>query len=85
MGAMTQATVTSKGQLTVPVEVRRALGLRPGSKVEFVATEHGAYELTVKQGSIQELKGMFPAPAVPVTLEQMDDAIAEGAIASLGR
>jgi len=82
---MVEATMTSKGQLTVPAEVRRALGLQPGSKVEFVATERGAYELTVKRGSIQGLKGMFPAPAVPVTLEQMDDAIAQGASASLGR
>lgn len=77
--------MTSKGQLTVPAEVRRALGLRAGSKVDFVANEHGGYELSVKRGSIQDLKGMFPRPDVPVTLEAMDDAIADGAVASLGR
>ena len=30
-----QARVTSKGQITVPYEVRRAMGIRPGDKVEF--------------------------------------------------
>lgn len=71
--------MSSKGQVTVPVEIRRALGLRPGSKVEFVPTGRGVYELVVKTGSIRDLYGMLPPPARAVTLEEMDDAIAEGA------
>jgi AbrB family looped-hinge helix DNA binding protein len=71
--------MTTKGQITVPVEVRRALGLQAGSKVEFVRTERGVYELVVKTGSIRDLYGMLPAPARAVTLEEMDDAIADGA------
>lgn len=35
-----QSRITSKGQVTVPVEIRRKLGLRRGDKVEF--REHGA-------------------------------------------
>lgn len=71
--------MTTKGQITVPVEVRRALGLQAGSKVEFVPTERGVYELVVKTGSIRDLYGMLPAPARAVTLQEMDDAIADGA------
>lgn len=34
--------VTSKGQVTIPLEVRRILGIEPGSKVEFELDERGA-------------------------------------------
>ena len=76
--------MTSKGQITVPVEVRRALGLQAGSKVEFVRTEQGDYELVVKTGSIRDLKGMLPPPEVPVTIEQMNEAVAHGAAEGAG-
>lgn len=76
--------MTSKGQLTVPVEVRRALGLQPGSKVEFVQNGPGVYELVVKTGSIRDLKGMLPPPDIPVTIEQMNEAVAQGAVEGAG-
>jgi antitoxin PrlF len=34
--------VTSKGQVTIPLAVRRRLGIEPGSEVEFELDEHGA-------------------------------------------
>jgi antitoxin PrlF len=34
---MAVATLTSKGQITMPLSVRNALGLRPGAKVDFVS------------------------------------------------
>jgi AbrB family looped-hinge helix DNA binding protein len=82
---MAEAVMTSKGQVTVPVEVRRRLGLHQGSRVEFVPTSGGDYVLRVKTGSIKDLKGMLPPPAIPVTLEQMDDAIADGAAQTMSR
>ena len=42
---MSTSTVTSKGQITIPVEVRRALKLEAGSRVEFVELANGTYEL----------------------------------------
>lgn len=33
--------VTSKGQVTIPKEVRDELGIRPGDEIEFVQTENG--------------------------------------------
>lgn len=80
---MPRATVTSKGQITIPVEVRRALGLRSGSRLDFV--RHGnVYELVVVTGSVRALKGVVPADR-PVSLEEMDAAIADAAVGGLGR
>ena len=76
---MSSATVTSKGQVTIPVEVRNKLGLRPGSRLAFVPTESGTYEIHVQAASIQDLKGVVPPPSGSVTLEDVDEAIAAGA------
>lgn len=79
---MASATLTSKGQVTIPVEVRKQLGLRAGSRVSFVETGTGRYEIFAQTGSIRDLEGVISAPGKPVNLEDMDDAIAAGAIAS---
>ncbi|MGD0901868.1 MAG: AbrB/MazE/SpoVT family DNA-binding domain-containing protein [Terracidiphilus sp.] len=36
-----RAKVTSKGQITVPVEIRRSLGVKPGDKIRFEQQEVG--------------------------------------------
>lgn len=82
---MPASTVTSKGQLTIPAEVRKELGLTAGSRVNFVRTEAGVYELLPETRSVAALKGIVRAPARPVTLEEMDDAVGAGAAESLGR
>lgn len=76
---MSRSTVTSKGQITIPAEVRRELGLHAGSRVDFIWVEPGVFEFRVKTGSIQDLKGMFGPRDRIVTLEEMDEAIARGA------
>jgi len=73
-----EATVTSKGQITIPAQVRRDLGLTAGSRVNFVQMDNGAYEIIAKTESITSLKGIIPAPERPVTIEEMNEAIAEG-------
>ena len=73
------STMTSKGQITIPAEVRGALGLHSGSRVAFVRTAGGSYELVPATTSITALKGIVAAPARPVTLEEMDAAVADGA------
>lgn len=76
---MPTAKVTSKGQITIPVEVRRELGLQTGSRVVFVATSEHTYEIRVQRGSLADLRGCVPAPDVPVSIEQMDAVIAAAA------
>lgn len=77
---MSTSTVTSKGQITIPVEVRRAMGLATGSKVSFVRAEDGTYALMAATRSVQALRGTVAAPDRQVTLEDMDDAISAGAL-----
>jgi AbrB family looped-hinge helix DNA binding protein len=71
--------MTTKGQITVPAEVRARLGLEAGSKVDF-AEQDGGYLLSVKTIRGADLAGILPKPETPVSLEQMERAIAEGAI-----
>ena len=76
---MLAATVTSKGQITIPAQVRRKLGLKPGSRVNFVPLDDGSYELVPATGTVRDLKGLIPAPRTPITLEQMEAAVAAAA------
>jgi antitoxin PrlF len=79
------STVTSKGQITIPAEVRKALGLRSGSRVAFVRTASGSYELVPEISSIKALKGAVAGPKKPVTTEEMDAAVAAAAARSMSR
>jgi len=76
---MATATVTSKGQLTLPKDVRTALGVGPGDRVDFVRMEDGNYAVMPATQSVKKLKGLISKPRKPVSLDDMDAAIARGA------
>jgi AbrB family looped-hinge helix DNA binding protein len=67
--------LTSKGQTTIPKDVRDHLGLRPGDRIEFVMTEDKAVLLKPATRPVTDLKGFLPKPARPVTIEEMKAAI----------
>lgn len=69
------ATMTSKGQVTVPKPIRDKLRLKPGDRIEFLLEESGA-RITPVKAPVTALKGMLAKPASPVTLAEMDEAIA---------
>ncbi|MDR3087581.1 MAG: AbrB/MazE/SpoVT family DNA-binding domain-containing protein [Azoarcus sp.] len=75
------STLTSKGQVTIPVSVRSALGLRQGDRIDFIETDQGFF-IAPATSSIRQLKGVVPKTSVPVSLVDMEAAIAEGASAS---
>jgi antitoxin PrlF len=50
--------VTQKGQVTIPLPVRRALGIQPGSEVAFDLDEHGARLLVDPDGAADEIRRM---------------------------
>lgn len=76
---MSTATLTTKGQITIPVDVRRALDVEAGDRVEFVQVEPGRFELIAATRSVRELKGRFGKPGRTVSIEEMNTAIAEQA------
>lgn len=73
---MSTATVTSKGQVTIPVDVRQAMHVEPGDRLEFIEVEPGRFEIVAVTRSISELKGMFGKPRKAVSIEDMNQAIA---------
>jgi len=77
------AKITSKGQITIPVQVRAALGLDPGDRIEFVEVGKGEFNIVAATRSVRELSGMlYRKGRKPVSLEEMNAAIAKGAARS---
>ena len=72
---MATATLTSKGQITIPVAVREKLGLRTGDRVEFVELDSGEFALKAATEDVRTLKGMIRRPQKPVSVEAMNAAI----------
>jgi len=73
-----QATITSKGQITLPKALRDHLHLSAGDRVEFILEDNNVVRMVPRTTSITRLKGMLPKPKRPVSLEEMDEAIAKG-------
>ncbi|CAN5560296.1 AbrB/MazE/SpoVT family DNA-binding domain-containing protein [soil metagenome] len=76
---MPTATVTSKGQVTIPLEVRERLGIGTGTRVQFLAHPDGTWEFAATGGTVTSIRGMFSATGHPVTVEDMNEAIADAA------
>jgi len=73
---MANAAITSKGQITIPIEVREDLGLKTHDRIDFVKEEDGRYFIRPKKGSIMNLRGIFKWTGKPVSIAEMDEAIA---------
>lgn len=75
-----QSTITAKGQTTIPVEVRRALGLKPGDRIDYVIRD-GRVELAPRNLRAGDLAGLLGAPpsGESLTLADIDAAIGEAA------
>ena len=73
---MATATLTSKGQITIPVKVRQALDVEAGDRVELVQVGPGRYEFIAATQPVTALKGMFGRPRKAVSIEEMNAAIA---------
>ncbi|MGC1461214.1 MAG: AbrB/MazE/SpoVT family DNA-binding domain-containing protein [Terracidiphilus sp.] len=76
---MPTATVTSKGQITIPAQVRISLGLDTGDKVDFVEIEKGQFILKPRTASIRDLEGCVPKLNYVPTIEEMKEAVLEAA------
>ncbi len=74
-----QVIMSSKGQVTIPKRIRDSLHLNEGSKLEFNLDSNGELHVVPVTGSVTALKGMAPPPSKPVSLDEMQNAIAQGA------
>ena len=81
---MTTATLTSKGQTTIPKAIRDRLRLKPGDRLEFVVQPDGRVLMIPAVLDIADLKGILPRPKRRLSLAEMDEAI-RGAAADPAR
>jgi len=73
---MAIATVTSKGQVTIPKEVRRVLQVEAGDRIDFVIEANDRVVVRRPGRSILDLYGILARPGrKPVTVREMDRAI----------
>lgn len=68
---MSEATVTSKGQITIPVDIRQAMGLVPQDRVVFTRLANGTVVLRAKNRSVMDLAGMLEARSGSIAAEDM--------------
>ncbi len=74
---MATATVTSKGQVTIPKEIRKLLQVEEGDRIDFVVEASDRVVLRKPARSLRSLKGLLHRKGRrPVTVEEMNRAIA---------
>jgi antitoxin PrlF len=68
----TDATLTSKGQTTIPKEIRDSLGLKAGDRMTFTLMPDGTVVMRVKSRSVMQLAGLLRKKGrKPVVLERL--------------
>lgn len=76
---MSQATLTSKGRVTIPKAVRKRLGLKAGDRLDFIVNDAGEAVMRWVSRSVKETRGMLAhGSRGPVTVEQLDEALRQG-------
>jgi antitoxin PrlF len=79
---MPTATLTSKGQVTIPKEIREKLRLKTGDRVLFTVDDSGAVQVRAQNRSLLDRIGFMKhlvKRTKPVSVEEMNEAIAEAA------
>jgi antitoxin PrlF len=82
---MPTATMTSKGQITVPRDVRLKLNLKAGDRIQFIVEGDGTARLRAVNKDISSLRGILPPPKRKATIEDIEASIARRAVARFTR
>jgi AbrB family looped-hinge helix DNA binding protein len=72
---MSAATITSKGQITIPKEIRALLDLHSGDKIHFIVEESGEVRFLPVTQDVSSLKGIVAKPKKAVRIEDMKATI----------
>jgi antitoxin PrlF len=75
---MCEAKLGEKGRITIPADVRHRLGLHPGDRVLFSELGDDVRISRARGRSIMDLQGIAKWDGPPVTIEEMNETIAEG-------
>jgi AbrB family looped-hinge helix DNA binding protein len=82
---MPTSTITSKGQITIPKEVRSHLGVAPGDRLDFAIGQDGSVRITLLSRPVRELFGLLGNPGRgPASPEAIADSI-QGVVAKEDR
>jgi len=73
--AIFEATVTDKGQVTIPIEVRERMRLRGGHRLQFAVENPNRAVITPIGTKLSDLVGILGKPMRSATLEEMDEGI----------
>lgn len=79
---MPEAKLTSKGQVTIPKEVREALHVDAGDRVQFFIREDGVVELRPQTVDLKDLYGILEYKGEAVSVEAMNEAIGKAVVES---
>ncbi len=71
---MSEAAVTTKGQITIPADIRRAMRLKPKDRVVFTVMHDGTTVMRAKTRNIADLKGMLENQGKKVSIADMKHA-----------
>jgi antitoxin PrlF len=84
MEGSVESAITRKGQATIPKAIRDHLHLKPGDRVKFFLHPDGSVVLLPKL-PVTALRGMLKPRRLPVTIEDMNEAVIAGANADIPR
>ena len=72
---MYTSTITSKGQTTIPIDIRKALNLSTGDTIEYCLNNDGTITIVPETLDISQLAGIMPEPKRKISIEEMKKAI----------
>ena len=72
-----EATLSSKGQITLPKALRDTMHLKAGDKLMFEETSDGAFTVKPRLTDVRSLRGMIKYSGKPLSVEEMNDAVAQ--------
>ena len=88
MSAVTTVTMSTKGQVVIPQQLREHLGWGEGTRLEIVSQAGGVVIRPVRsypETRVEDLFGLLAYAGPPKTIEEMNEAIALGALRSAGK
>jgi AbrB family looped-hinge helix DNA binding protein len=72
---MSAATITSKGQITIPKDIRELFDLNTGDKINFIVEDSGEVRIVPVIKDVRGLKGIVAHSGKPVTIDEMNATV----------